>query len=85
MGVWIEIYPDRSAHAPAWSHPLWGHIEHDIIQEFSQQVKQLLGKKLTKIILYGSYVRGNNRENSDIDIMVLTTLTDDEIGKIETF
>lgn len=57
----------------------------DIILEFSQQVKQLLGKKLTKIILYGSYVRGNNRENSDIDIMVLTTLTDDEIGKIETF
>ena len=57
----------------------------DIILEFSQQVKQLLRKKMTKIILYGSYARGDNRENSDIDIMVLTTLTDDEIGKIETF
>lgn len=56
----------------------------DIILEFSQQVKQLLGKKLTKIILYGSYARGDNRENSDIDIMVLTALTDDEIDKIET-
>lgn len=55
-----------------------------IILEFSQQVKQLLGKKLAKVILYGSYARGDNRENSDVDIMVLTTLTDDEIDKIET-
>lgn len=57
---------------------------HDIILEFSQQVKKVLGDKLTKVILYGSYARGDYRENSDIDIMVLTTLTDDEIGKIET-
>ena len=57
---------------------------HDIILGFSQQVKKILGDKLTKIILYGSYARGDYRENSDIDIMVLTTLTDDEIGEIET-
>ena len=56
----------------------------DIILNFSKQVKQLLGMKLTKVILYGSYARGDNRDNSDIDIMVLTTLTDDEIDKIET-
>ena len=55
----------------------------DIILNFSKQVKQLLGMKLTKVILYGSYARGDNRDNSDIDIMVLTTLTDDEIEKIE--
>lgn len=57
---------------------------HDIILEFSQQVKIILGDKLTKIILYGSYARGDYRENSDIDIMVLTTLTDDKIEEIET-
>ena len=33
--------------------------------------------------MYGSYARGDNRENSDMDIMILTTLTDDEIRAIE--
>ena len=31
-----------------------------------------------------SCARGDYRDNSDIDIMVLTTLTDEEIDKIET-
>ena len=57
---------------------------HDIILDFSRQVKRILGDKLSKVILYGSYARGDYRENSDVDIMVLTTLTDDEIEKIET-
>ena len=43
----------------------------DIILNFSKQVKQLLGMKLTKVILYGSYARGDNRDNSDIDISVI--------------
>ena len=85
MGVWIEISNGQMLCRTSLITPfMGGHIERDIILEFSQQVKQLLGKKLTKIILYGSYARGDNRENSDIDIMVLTTLTDDEIDKIET-
>ena len=57
---------------------------HDILIEFAQQVKLILGKNLTKIILYGSYARGDYRENSDIDIMILTTLTDDEIRQVKT-
>lgn len=56
---------------------------HDILLSFSKQIKNILHDKLTKIILYGSYARGDYKENSDIDIMVLTTLTDDEIAKIE--
>ena len=56
---------------------------HDIILEFSRQVKKILGDKLTKVILYGSYARGDYRKNSDIDIMVLTALTDDEIRKMK--
>ena len=57
---------------------------HEVIYEFSQQVKMILGNKLSKVIMYGSYARGDNNENSDVDIMVLTTLTEDEIERIET-
>ena len=47
-----------------------------IIMQFSGKIKKILGKKLKKVILYGSYARGDYTENSDIDIMVLTSLTD---------
>lgn len=57
---------------------------HDILLKFAQQVKEILNDKMTKIILYGSYARGDYRENSDIDIMVLTTLSDEEIRGIKT-
>lgn len=57
--------------------------KHNIILSFSKQVKDILKDKLSKVILYGSYARGDYRENSDIDIMVLTTLTDTEIEEEE--
>ena len=43
----------------------------NIIYRFSQELRRILGDKLTKIIVYGSYARGDFRENSDIDIMIL--------------
>lgn len=42
-------------------------------------VYKILGARVKKIILYGSYARGDFNKNSDIDIMILTDLTDDEI------
>ena len=56
----------------------------EILMECSLKVKDFLGKSLSKIILYGSYARGDYRENSDIDLMILTTLTDNEIENIES-
>lgn len=55
----------------------------EIIKEFSQGIGEILKNRLTKIILYGSYARGDYNNSSDIDIMVLTTLTDTEIEKVE--
>lgn len=55
----------------------------DIIVDFTRKVKEILGVNLSKIILYGSYARGEQRDNSDVDFMILTTLTEDEIEKIE--
>lgn len=39
----------------------------------------LCGEKLRTVILYGSYARGDFRPDSDIDIMILVDLSDDEI------
>lgn len=56
---------------------------NNIILAFSNEVKKIFGNKLKKIILYGSYARGDYNADSDIDIMILTTFTDEEIEKIE--
>ena len=50
-----------------------------VIEEFTEKTTQLIGNHLKKIILYGSYARGDFNKNSDIDIMILTDFTDKEI------
>lgn len=57
--------------------------KRDIILEFSEQVQKILGDHLTKVILYGSFARGDYTDHSDIDIMILTTLSDEEIERVE--
>ena len=49
------------------------------IQKFTEEIKQLLGNRLKKIILYGSYARGDYNKQSDVDIMILTDLSFEEI------
>lgn len=52
-----------------------------IIQNFIKQVKLLLGDRVKKIILYGSYARGDYNTSSDVDIMILTDFNFEEIEK----
>lgn len=52
-----------------------------IINDFLNKVEEVLGNRLRKIILYGSYARGDYNKSSDIDIMILTDLNDEEIEK----
>ena len=42
------------------------------INKFVEESKKILGKRIKKIILYGSYARGDYNNSSDIDILVLT-------------
>ena len=55
-----------------------------VINEFVYGVYAMLGDRVKKIILYGSYARGDYNEHSDIDIMILTDLTNDEILEYRT-
>lgn len=52
---------------------------NEVINEFVEKVNTILGKRIKKVILYGSYARGDYNQHSDIDIMILTDLTDDEM------
>ena len=42
------------------------------INKFVKESKKILGDRVKKIILYGSYARGDFNSSSDIDILVLT-------------
>lgn len=52
-----------------------------ISEELSSKLVKRFGNKIKSIILYGSYARGDNRKDSDIDIMVLFDCPKDEVMK----
>ena len=43
----------------------------NLVYEFAKDMKALFGKDLSKVVVYGSYARGDYTQNSDIDIMIL--------------
>ena len=51
-----------------------------VLDRFTNGIQEILGERLKQIILYGSYARGDYNKSSDIDIMILTNLTDEEIS-----
>lgn len=50
-----------------------------IVSEYAKDIQQLLGKDLCQIVMYGSYARGDQTENSDIDLMILVETPEEEI------
>lgn len=47
-----------------------------LIEQYVSSIKDIYGKHIKQIILYGSYARGDFHSDSDIDIMVLVDLPD---------
>ena len=54
----------------------------NIIQDFAKNVRKILGNSLDSVIVYGSYARGDYSELSDIDVMLLVSLGEEEIKQI---
>lgn len=50
-----------------------------ILKKYVDEVHGLYGSKLKTVILYGSYARGDFNLDSDIDIMILVDLEEQEI------
>ncbi len=49
------------------------------LQDFVQQAEAIYKDHVKQIILYGSYARGDFREDSDVDIMLLVDLSPEEM------
>ena len=49
------------------------------INELLILIDQVFGKNAKRVILYGSYARGDFNRSSDIDVMILTDLNEDEL------
>ena len=50
-----------------------------ILEEAYSACASIFKEYIKEAYLYGSYARGDYNENSDIDIMILTSYKDDEI------
>ena len=55
----------------------------EILGRVFTECNELFRNKIKHAYLYGSYARGDYKPDSDIDIMILTTFTDEEIENVE--
>ncbi len=51
---------------------------NSMLTEFSKKVVEVFDDKLSEIILFGSYARGDYDSESDVDIMILMNISRDE-------
>jgi predicted nucleotidyltransferase len=54
---------------------------HNLISQYLLEIQNIYGSHLKSVILYGSYARGDYTSDSDVDIMILVDLKDEEIDK----
>lgn len=50
-----------------------------LMEQYIAQIQRIYGSHLRKVILYGSYARGDFGPDSDIDIMILLDMSDLEL------
>jgi len=53
-------------------------VLNEITEKVCAAAKEVLGDKLKRVILYGSYARGDYNEYSDVDIFVLADIAQED-------
>jgi predicted nucleotidyltransferase len=56
----------------------------NIVQEFKVEIRKFVGSNLKRLLLFGSYARGDAVEGSDIDLLLIfdSKVSSDTIRKI---
>ena len=62
--------------------PERSNIINEIISNFKKRASDYYGTRLYSLVLYGSYARGDFREGSDIDILVVLNSIESEMNEI---
>jgi len=52
---------------------------YTILRELTEQCEGLFGDRLHDVRLFGSYARGDNSEESDVDVMIIVDMNDSEL------
>lgn len=52
-----------------------------LLTDYLAEIQKIYGMHLKSVILYGSYARGDYTPESDVDIMILVDLSDDELDQ----
>jgi len=52
-----------------------------ILDRIAKKAVDVFGEKLNNVYLYGSYARGDQTSESDIDIMIIADVSSDELYK----
>lgn len=55
----------------------------EILTEIKDKVKQIMGDQLISIILYGSYARNEQDDDSDMDVVILTKADDETLERYD--
>ena len=51
---------------------------HTLLTQYLSEVQKIYGSHLKRVILYGSYARGDYTADSDVDIMMLVDLSKED-------
>ena len=49
-----------------------------VLDQYIEEIKRIIGSDVRNIILYGSYARGDYKSDSDIDLMILVSCSEDK-------
>ena len=55
----------------------------EISRQIANKAIEEFGDKLDSVLLYGSYARGDYDSDSDIDIMIIADISEDEANRLE--
>lgn len=53
----------------------------ELLYKFAKDMRGTFGKDLCSVVIYGSYARGDYTADSDIDVMILVDISEEDIKK----